>query len=167
LVSASSASSSGGAASRAASSRSSSPVSDWLTSSWRSRDPRPLLLLGLQRRRPGPPPLRFEAPHHPQEGELDPLHLLGLADPVDRGGEEGAGPREVDFLHLLDQVLERGEAATQQQLVDDQAGDDGTCRDRDDLARREPGHRPGDHRDRPQQHRVDDQHLGEQRSSPH
>ena len=37
LVSASSASSSGGAASRTASSRSSRPVSDWFTSSWRSR----------------------------------------------------------------------------------------------------------------------------------
>ena len=54
-------------------------------------DPRPLLLLGAQGGRPGAPPLGFEAPHHAQEGELDPLDLLGLADAVDRGAA-GAGP---------------------------------------------------------------------------
>ena len=36
-----------------------------------ARDPRPLLLLGAQRRRPGPPPFGLEPPHHAQEGELD------------------------------------------------------------------------------------------------
>ena len=50
-----------------------------------------LLLLGAQRGGPGAPPLRFEAAQHAQEGELDPLDLLGLADPVDRLGSAAAG----------------------------------------------------------------------------
>ena len=70
-------------------------------------DPRPLLLLRVQGGRAGPSPLGFQPPHHPQEGELDPRHLLGLADAVDRGGEEGPGAGEVDLLHRLDQILER------------------------------------------------------------
>ena len=61
------------------------PVSDWLTSSWRSRATRARSSSwACSAALPGPPPLGFEAPHHPQEGELDPLHLLGLADAVDR-----------------------------------------------------------------------------------
>ena len=42
-----------------------------------------LLLLRLQRRASCPSPLRLLAAHHPQEGKLDPLNLLGLADAVD------------------------------------------------------------------------------------
>ena len=53
-------------------------------------DAGPLLLLRLQGGRPGPPPLGFQAAHHPQEGELDPLHLLGLADAVDRARQAAA-----------------------------------------------------------------------------
>ena len=119
LVSASSASSSGGAASRTASSRSSRPVSDWLTSSWRSRATRARSSSWARRAaEPGPPPLGFEPAHHPQEGELDPLHLLGLADAVDRGRQDRPGPAQVDLLHLLDQRFQRRVAAPHAQQGD-------------------------------------------------
>ena len=84
-------------------------------------DPRPLLLLGLQRRGPGAPPLGFQPSHHPQEGELDPLHLLGLADAVDRGRQQRPGSAQVDLLHLLDQPLERSEATFEANQADREA----------------------------------------------
>ena len=88
-------------------------------------DPRPLLLLRPQRRRPCAAPLGLEPVHHPQEGELEPLGLLGLGDAVDRRRQHRAGAAEVDLLHLLDQVLDRRETAT----LGDQAGGE---RDRED-----------------------------------
>ena len=138
LVSASSASSSGGAASRAASSRSSSPVSDWLTSSWRSRATR--ARSSSWARRAALPARRRSASsraHHPQEGELDPLHLLGLADPVDRAGQQRARPAQVDLLHLLDQPLQRRAAAAHHQQADGEAGHRG--REHDDHHGRHRG----------------------------
>ena len=69
-----------------------------------------LLLLGAQGGGPGAPALGFEAAQHAQEGELDPLDLLGLADPVDRLRQRRGGPVEVDLLHVLDQLVERREA---------------------------------------------------------
>jgi hypothetical protein len=81
-----------------------------------------LLLLRLQRGGAGAPALGFEPPHHPQEGELDPLHLLGLADAVDRARQQRAGAAEVDLLHLLDQSLQRGAAAAHDQQAGGEAG---------------------------------------------
>ena len=112
LVSASSASSSGGAASRTASSRSSRPVSDWLTSSWRSRATR--ARSSSWARSAADPARRRSASrrsHHAQEGELDPRHLLGLADARrSSGGRVGPGRLRSTCSISSIRLLERREA---------------------------------------------------------
>ena len=134
----------------------------------RARHPRPLLLLGRQRRRTGPPPLGLQAAHHP--GKVSSIRSTSSVSPtpsIELGRRE-PGRREVDLLHLLDQVLERGEAAPQQDHVDGRArrarrGPRGTTT----SPAISPATAPGDDRHRAEQHRVHHQDLSEESPPAH
>ncbi len=118
FVSSISRSSSGGACSRTASSRRSRPVSDWFTSSWRSRAiAGALLLLGGQRGARSAAALGLKAFEHATEGLVEALDLLGLANAY-RLAEVGPGPGEVRTLHLIDEALERPKPALEEEHVD-------------------------------------------------
>ena len=142
-ISASSPASSGGAFSRAASRRSSKPVSDWLTSSWRSRATRARSSSwAVERRARGAPSLGLEPLEHADERLVQARDLLGPPR-VGAGAQVGAGAREVGALHLVDELLQRLEAPLDQEHVEEDRE-----RDREPEHERRPagvwtGPRPG------------------------
>ena len=109
----------GGAFSRAASSRSSKPVSDWLTSSWRSRATRArssswASSAALEVRR------RSASSRSSMRANAWCRRSTSSGPPArSRRPQVGAGRREVGALHLVDEALQRPEAALQQEDVEE------------------------------------------------
>ena len=84
-------------------------------------DPPPLALLGLDRGPPGLPALGLEPRDHPPERAVEALDLGAVARGAPTSPLLGIG--EVDLLHRRDQLVERLEAAAEQQPVTEQRGD--------------------------------------------
>ena len=113
-ISASSAARLGGAFSRAASSRKQQAgkrLVDLIVEV--PGDPGPLLLLRREGGVGGAPALRLEPLEHPREGVVQSGDLLRVGGGADRA-QVRARARQVGALHLVDQLLERLEAALDQ-----------------------------------------------------
>jgi hypothetical protein len=136
-----------------------------------ARDSRALLLLRLQRRTGGAAALGLEALEHPDERVMQPLDLLGAARALGEP-EVRSGAGEVGALHLVDEVLERLEAALKQEQIEDDRRQD--REPQHDEGRGPFGEAParvrgddrGDERDGDQQ-QVDRHHLRHQITPPH
>ena len=114
---------------RMASRRSRSPVSDWLTSSWRSRAMRARssswaasAALEVRRRSVS------RRSSMRRNAWWRRSHLLGAAE-LARLGEVGAGAGEVGPLHLVHEPLERAEPPLQEEDVDEDREGDGEAQD--------------------------------------